>query len=98
MKHTPHTAALAARAILERTSRLPKTLADFLEWQAHSESLPPSRRPDDPTWANSYQAYRLAAEQLCGQRPVPDDLQQQLALAIQEVMPELFADHWEAKL
>lgn len=98
MKHTPRTAALAARAILERTSRFPQTVADFWEWQAHSQSLPPARRPDDPAWANSYQAYRLAKEQLCGQRPVPEDQQQELALAIQEVMPELFVDHWEAKL
>lgn len=96
MKHDPHSAAIAARSILEHTSRIAKTWPEYREQRAHSLSLAPRDRPDDKVWANAYQAYRLAAEQLCGAgKPVPERDYRDLTEAIQKVMPELFSDYWE---
>jgi hypothetical protein len=96
VKHNPHTASLAVRALLERTSRIAKTLADGRERDAHLHSLKPAQRPWDSTWANAWQAYRLTAEQVHGPTHILTGAEAQaIHEAVQVAMPELFADYWE---
>lgn len=95
MKHTPTSAALAARSILENTSRIPKTPEDMRDRWEHIQKLPPAQRPGDTVWANAYQAYRLAKEQLCGPSGTLTEQQDgELQDAIATAMPELFAEYW----
>lgn len=97
MKHTPQTAAIAVRALLERTSRIAKTWPDYYAEHAYRMSLPPAQRPDGTEWANAYQAYRLTAEQVHGPGATLTH-EQSIAIqeAIQEAMPELFAEYWDS--
>lgn len=97
MRHTPLSAALAVRALLERTSRIAKTWPDYHAEHAYRMSLPPERRPDGAEWANAYQAYRLTAEQVHGPGAKLTH-EQSIAIqeAIQDAIPELFMQYWDS--
>jgi hypothetical protein len=99
MKHTPKTAAKAVRLLFLNSYRIAVTWGDYGQQQAHLASLPPRERASDQTWANAFQAYRLTAEQVHGPQAKLTQ-RQDLAIqkAVQEVMPELFAEYWERKL
>lgn len=96
MKHTPKSAAKAVRALLLRTSRIATTWAEYGQQQAHIFNLRPHDRPGDHVWVNAYQAYRLTAEQVHGPGATLTS-EQSLAIqqAMQEAMPELFAEYWD---
>jgi hypothetical protein len=80
--HTHHTAALAARAILERTSRIAKTWDEYF---------------DTGHRATAHMAHQLACEQLHGPQVRVDQAEaQRITAAVAEVMPELFSGYWEA--
>jgi len=95
VKHTPKTAAVAVRALLERTSRIAKTWPEFWEERAQSKRLAPADRPGGSSWANAYQAYILTSEQVHGPGArLSAEESRAIQEAIQEAMPELFAEYW----
>lgn len=96
MTHTPQSAARAVRALLERTSRIAKTWPEYWQEYKYRQSLAPADRPSGGEWANAYQAYRLTVEQVHGPNAVLNAEQSRaIQEAIQEAMPELFAEYWD---
>lgn len=96
MQHTPQTAARAVRDLLERTSKIAKTWPEFWQEYKYRQSLAPGDRAGGGEWANAYQAYRLTAEQVHGPNAVLNAEQSRaIQEAIQEAMPELFAEYWD---
>lgn len=96
VKHTPQSAARAVRSLLESTSKIAKTWPEFRQEQAYRQSLAPADRPGGGMWANAYQAYRLTAEQAHGAGArLSAEQSRAVQEAIQEAMPELFAEYWD---
>lgn len=79
MKHTPHTAALAVRALLGDT--IARTWPDYFDGQ-HK--------------ANAYTASLLVMEQVNGPGKRTPCSFRRAARAVARVIPELFADYWDA--
>jgi hypothetical protein len=94
--HTPETAAQAVRAMFEADGRIAKTWDDYHAQLAELHKIPPAQRGLSGSWLNSFLAAKLVQEQCNGpgkSEPITFEIASD---AVAAVIPELFAEYWEA--
>jgi hypothetical protein len=92
--HTPETAAQAVRAMF--VDRIAITWEQYFEQARELQSIPPAQRGSaSSSWLNSYQAAKLVQEQCNGPQKNEPVTFREASLAVETVIPELFAEYWE---